>query len=201
MPPTSLRRRRRLRDLRAHRHLSEDEGPRSLLRTLGRGRRRPASARRGFRHATRRSALARQGDDGRVLHRSDLWHGQRRRAYRRQRGSTTAGPGSSPHARSIAPAEELIWHRLFISERHRHDMSDIVHSDPRATASRSIGIGWSTASARHWPLLLSQMLMFHYVYPGYRTNVPTWVPGAAARTGACPGRPTARTSPIHERSV
>ena len=27
----------------------------------------------------------------------------------------------------IAPAEELIWHRLFISERHRHDMSDIVH--------------------------------------------------------------------------
>ena len=27
----------------------------------------------------------------------------------------------------IAPPEELIWHRLFISERHRHDMSDIVH--------------------------------------------------------------------------
>ena len=27
----------------------------------------------------------------------------------------------------IAPAEELIWHRLFINERHRHDMSDIVH--------------------------------------------------------------------------
>ena len=27
----------------------------------------------------------------------------------------------------IAPPEELIWHRLFISERHRHDMSDILH--------------------------------------------------------------------------
>ena len=27
----------------------------------------------------------------------------------------------------IAPAEELIWHRLFINERHRHDMSDVVH--------------------------------------------------------------------------
>ena len=27
----------------------------------------------------------------------------------------------------IAPAEELIWHRLFISERHRQDMSDVVH--------------------------------------------------------------------------
>src|SRR6478752_1457433 len=27
----------------------------------------------------------------------------------------------------IAPAEELIWHRLFIGERHRHDMSDVLH--------------------------------------------------------------------------
>ncbi len=27
----------------------------------------------------------------------------------------------------IAPPEELIWHRLFIGERHRHDMSDVVH--------------------------------------------------------------------------
>ena len=27
----------------------------------------------------------------------------------------------------IAPPEELIWHRLFINERHRHDMSDVVH--------------------------------------------------------------------------
>src|SRR5438270_14858 len=26
----------------------------------------------------------------------------------------------------IAPSEELIWHRLFINERHRHDMSDIL---------------------------------------------------------------------------
>ena len=27
----------------------------------------------------------------------------------------------------IAPPEELIWHRLFISERHRHDVADILH--------------------------------------------------------------------------
>ncbi|MBA2671204.1 MAG: hypothetical protein H0U67_12595, partial [Gemmatimonadetes bacterium] len=27
----------------------------------------------------------------------------------------------------VGPAEELIWHRLFINERHRQDMADIMH--------------------------------------------------------------------------
>jgi hypothetical protein len=74
----------------------------------------------------------------------------------------------------IAPAEELIWHRLFINERHRHDMSDIVH------LILCIGdtLDWSRLVERvgqHWPLLLAQLLMFNYVYPGYRANVPAWV--------------------------
>jgi hypothetical protein len=74
----------------------------------------------------------------------------------------------------IAPAEELIWHRLFISERHRHDMSDVVH------LILVLGdiLDWERLVRRvgpHWPLLLAQLLMFHYVYPGYRTNVPPWV--------------------------
>ena len=75
----------------------------------------------------------------------------------------------------IAPAEELIWHRLFISERHRHDMSDIVH----LILCHGEALDWHRLVNRvgeHWPLLLSQILMFSYVYPGYRTNVPSWVP-------------------------
>ena len=75
----------------------------------------------------------------------------------------------------IAPAEELIWHRLFISERHRHDMSDIVH----LILCHGEALDWDRLVNRvgeHWPLLLSQILMFSYVYPGYRTNVPSWVP-------------------------
>lgn len=75
----------------------------------------------------------------------------------------------------IAPAEELIWHRLFISERHRHDMSDIVH----LILCCGDTLDWErlvTRVGEHWPLLLSQILMFAYVYPGYRTNVPSWVP-------------------------
>jgi hypothetical protein len=75
----------------------------------------------------------------------------------------------------IAPPEELVWHRLFISERHRHDMSDIVH----LILCYGDTLDWErlvTRVGEHWPLLLSQILMFSYVYPGYRTNVPAWVP-------------------------
>ncbi|CAN5846973.1 hypothetical protein BH24ACI5_BH24ACI5_21740 [soil metagenome] len=75
----------------------------------------------------------------------------------------------------IAPAEELIWHRLFISERHRHDMSDIVH----LILCIGDGLDWRRLIDRvgdNWPLLFSQVLMFTYVYPGYKSNIPAWVP-------------------------
>lgn len=74
----------------------------------------------------------------------------------------------------IAPPEELIWHRLFIGERHRHDMSDVVH----LILCLGDTLDWKRVIDRtgpHWPLLLAQLLMFNYVYPGYRSNVPTWV--------------------------
>jgi hypothetical protein len=74
----------------------------------------------------------------------------------------------------IAPAEELIWHRLFINERHRHDMSDIVH----LLLCEGDTVDWERLLFRvgeHWPLLLAQLQMFSYVYPGYRTNIPAWV--------------------------
>ena len=74
----------------------------------------------------------------------------------------------------IAPAEELIWHRLFINERHRHDMSDIVH----LILCVADALDWERLMGRvgeHWPLLLAQLQMFSFVYPGYRSNVPSWV--------------------------
>jgi hypothetical protein len=74
----------------------------------------------------------------------------------------------------IAPPEELLWHRLFIGERHRHDMADILH------LILCVGdtFDWERLVARvaeHWPLLLAQLLAYSYVYPGYRDNVPAWV--------------------------
>jgi hypothetical protein len=74
----------------------------------------------------------------------------------------------------IAPAEELIWHRLFISERHRHDVSDILH----LILCLGDGLDWKRLVERtgpNWPLLLAQIVTFSYVYPGYRSNVPAWV--------------------------
>jgi hypothetical protein len=74
----------------------------------------------------------------------------------------------------IAPAEELIWHRLFIGERHRHDMSDVVH----LILCLGDTLDWErlvTRTGPHWPLLLAQIVTFNYVYPGYRSNVPEWV--------------------------
>jgi hypothetical protein len=74
----------------------------------------------------------------------------------------------------IAPPEELIWHRLFISERHRHDVADILH----LLLCLGDTLDWERLVSRvgpHWPLLLAQLQTFSYVYPGYRTNVPAWV--------------------------
>lgn len=71
----------------------------------------------------------------------------------------------------IAPAEELIWHRLFIHERHRQDMSDILH----LILTQGDTLDWDRLVRRagpHWPLLLAQLMLFHYVYPGFRSRVP-----------------------------
>lgn len=71
----------------------------------------------------------------------------------------------------VAPPEELIWHRLFINERHRHDMADIVH----LILLKGNRLDWDRLirkTGEHWPLLLSQLQMFRYVYPGYAAQVP-----------------------------
>jgi len=78
------------------------------------------------------------------------------------------------HPVHVAPAEELIWHRLFIHERHRHDLADIQH----LILCVGDSLDWERLLSRvgpHWPLLLAQLQMFSYIYPGYRSNVPAWV--------------------------
>ena len=74
----------------------------------------------------------------------------------------------------VAPPEELIWHRLFISERHRQDMADIAH----LLLTMGHLMDWNRLVAKtgeHWPLLLAQIQTFRYVYPGYHQQVPNWV--------------------------
>jgi hypothetical protein len=74
----------------------------------------------------------------------------------------------------VAPPEELIWHRLFISERHRHDMADIAH----LIYCLGRRLDWERLvrkTGEHWPLLLAQLQMFSYVYPEVEPRVPRWV--------------------------
>lgn len=71
----------------------------------------------------------------------------------------------------IAPPEDLILHRLFISERHRWDMSDVAH----LILMRGHELDWDRLIRRldtHWRLLLAQIVLFDYVYPSYRARVP-----------------------------
>lgn len=74
----------------------------------------------------------------------------------------------------VAPAEELIWHRIFISERHRQDIADNLH------LILCVGhrLNWERIVEKtgpHWQLLLSQLQMFEYVYPEAQGRVPGWV--------------------------
>jgi hypothetical protein len=74
----------------------------------------------------------------------------------------------------VAPPEDLLWHRLFVSERHRSDVSDILH----LILCRGDELDWQRLLARvqeHWRLLLAQVHLFDFVYPGHRRRIPHWV--------------------------
>jgi hypothetical protein len=74
----------------------------------------------------------------------------------------------------VSPPEELIWHRLFVSERHRSDMADIVH----LILMRGDELDWDRLLDRlgpHWRLLLAQVHLFDFVYPGHRRRIPQWL--------------------------
>lgn len=74
----------------------------------------------------------------------------------------------------VAPPEELLWHRLFVSERHRSDVADILH----LILCRGDEFDWERLLERvgsNWRLLLAQVHLYDFVYPGHRPRVPQWV--------------------------
>jgi len=81
----------------------------------------------------------------------------------------------------VAPAEELIWHRLFIGERHRFDMADVVH----LILHRGGDLDWDRLLQRvgsDWRLLASQLHFFDYVYPHHQDRIPDRVRDAVRRS-------------------
>ena len=71
----------------------------------------------------------------------------------------------------VCPIEEMLWTKAFVMERERYDGADVVHLLHAAAEC----IDWQRVLNRfgdHWPVLLSHLLLFAYVYPGEADRVP-----------------------------
>lgn len=88
------------------------------------------------------------------------------RWYRHSRSGILAGAPVR-----IAPPEELLWHRLYVSERHRHDMADVLH----LILARGDLLEWDRVLERlgdDFRLLLAHVHLFDYAYPGQTERIP-----------------------------
>ncbi|MGQ0645231.1 MAG: hypothetical protein ACT4O3_07035 [Elusimicrobiota bacterium] len=76
----------------------------------------------------------------------------------------------------LAPPEEMIWQKSFVMERERYDGADVLHM-LRACGPR---LNWEHLLRRfgvHWRVLLSHLVLFGYVYPADRGEIPAAVLG------------------------
>ena len=74
----------------------------------------------------------------------------------------------------LCPAEESIWSKSYILERHRFDGADVAHM------LREVGdrLDWNRLLKRFgpdWRVLYSHLVLFGYIYPSERDCVPAWV--------------------------
>jgi len=98
----------------------------------------------------------------------------------------------------LCPAEETIWQKSFILERDRCDVADVAHF-LRACAKR---LDWQRLLRRfgdRWEILYVQLILFGFIYPDHRADIPTQVmqqlagrfkdqqPGPAAAGRVCQG--------------
>jgi hypothetical protein len=71
----------------------------------------------------------------------------------------------------LCPAEEIIWSKGFIMERERYDGNDVAH----LLRARGKDLDWSRLLRRfgpHWRVLLSHLVLFGFIYPAERGQVP-----------------------------
>ncbi len=71
----------------------------------------------------------------------------------------------------LCPAEEIIWSKGFIMERERYDGNDVAH----LLRARGKDLDWTRLLRRfgpHWRVLLSHLVLFGFIYPAERRQVP-----------------------------
>jgi hypothetical protein len=74
----------------------------------------------------------------------------------------------------LVPVEEMIWSKAFIMERERFDGADVAH----VLQARAEDLDWQRLLGRfgeNWPVLLSHLLLFSYIYPDDAGRLPDWV--------------------------
>jgi hypothetical protein len=75
---------------------------------------------------------------------------------------------------NLCPPEEIIWQKAFVAERERYDGADILH----LLLACAPGLAWPRLLRRfgsHWRVLLSHLVLFGFVYPNERKQIPEWV--------------------------
>lgn len=74
----------------------------------------------------------------------------------------------------LIPAEEMIWSKGLIMERERFDGADVAH------VIKAVGhkLDWRRLIDRYahlWRALYAHLVLFGFIYPAHRSQVPRWV--------------------------
>jgi hypothetical protein len=74
----------------------------------------------------------------------------------------------------ICPVEEIIWSKASIMGRERYDGADIAH----LLHAQGQSLDWQRLLSRFgsdWRVLFSHLILFGYIYPTERAQIPDWV--------------------------
>ncbi|HEV2293321.1 MAG TPA: hypothetical protein VGR35_05660 [Tepidisphaeraceae bacterium] len=74
----------------------------------------------------------------------------------------------------LTPAEEQLWSKAFVMDRDRFDGGDVIH----LILGRGKQLDWDRLIRRfrgHERVLLAHLMLYGYVYPCDREQVPDWV--------------------------
>jgi len=74
----------------------------------------------------------------------------------------------------LSPPEELLWSKAFVMERERYDGADVMH----ILHTRGQRLDWTRIVDRfgdYWRVLLFNLVLFGFVYPGEESPAPRWV--------------------------